>query len=222
MPVPRIVEAYVGEYASGKSECAINRALELLNEKEMVTLADLDFVEPFYTLRPIREELKAKGLNVIAWTTGETLGFGETGSVVRPDMRWVLSNPGHVIMDVGYGVKGSKALNLVEGSWQDPDLQILVVVNTARPMTASVEDIVDYVKALGPVHGLINNSHLGDETVVGFVQEGARVVSRAASMLGLPLVATCADEGLKEDLGEVDVTGTQVRYLKRHMQRTFW
>ena len=28
-PAPRVVEAYIGEYASGKSEIAVNRALEL-------------------------------------------------------------------------------------------------------------------------------------------------------------------------------------------------
>ncbi|MDA8226129.1 MAG: hypothetical protein M0T74_00210 [Desulfitobacterium hafniense] len=31
----RSIEAYVGEYASGKSECAVNRALELLKMKDI-------------------------------------------------------------------------------------------------------------------------------------------------------------------------------------------
>ncbi|MFA4884869.1 MAG: 4Fe-4S dicluster domain-containing protein [Desulfotomaculaceae bacterium] len=48
----RIVEAYVGEYAAGKSESAINRALEVVRQGRKVTLVDLDLVEPFYTLRP--------------------------------------------------------------------------------------------------------------------------------------------------------------------------
>ena len=62
---PRVVEAYVGEYASGKSELAINRALELKNQGRMVTLVDLDTVEPFYTLRPVKKMLEEKGLVII-------------------------------------------------------------------------------------------------------------------------------------------------------------
>ena len=62
----RLVEAYVGEYASGKSEVAINRALELLHACEEVTLVDLDLVEPFYTLRTLKEDLEARGIRVVA------------------------------------------------------------------------------------------------------------------------------------------------------------
>ena len=54
-----IIEAYVGEYASGKSENAVNRALELKRQGLAVTLVDLDTVEPCYTLRPIKQELEA-------------------------------------------------------------------------------------------------------------------------------------------------------------------
>ncbi len=49
----KIVEAFIGEYASGKSENAINRAMKLQSQGREVTLVDLDTVEPFYTLRPI-------------------------------------------------------------------------------------------------------------------------------------------------------------------------
>lgn len=48
----RIVEAYIGEYASGKSENAVNRALALAEQGRKVTLVDLDLVEPVYTASP--------------------------------------------------------------------------------------------------------------------------------------------------------------------------
>jgi hypothetical protein len=218
----RIVEAYVGEYASGKSECAVNRALHLLETEADVTLVDLDFVEPFYTLRPIREELKERGLGVVAWVTEETLGLGEAGSLMKPEMRWVLRRPGNIILDIGYGVKGAKILNLIEGADEDPDLKIFAVINSGRPLTSSFEDVRDYILGLGPVHGLINNSHLGDDTDIDFIQEGAKMVTAVAKSVGLPVIATCADERFKMDLGELDVAGNPVRYLKRYMPRTFW
>lgn len=106
----RIVEAYIGEYASGKSENAVNRAVALKKAGHDVTLVDLDLVEPVYTLRPLKAMLTDMGINVIAWTTEETLGLGEAGSVLHPAMRWALRNKGDVILDIGYGARGSSIL----------------------------------------------------------------------------------------------------------------
>ena len=80
----RVLEAYIGEYASGKSEVAINRALDLLTDGRKVTLVDLDIVEPFYTLRPLKKELEAKGLKVLAWDTSETHGLGKWEILLSP------------------------------------------------------------------------------------------------------------------------------------------
>lgn len=218
----RILEAYIGEYASGKSEVALNRALSLLERgRKPVTLVDLDLVEPFYTLRPIKKELEEKGLVVLAWETRNTMGLGEAGTLLKPEMRWALKREGDVILDVGYGIEGAKKIRLVEGA-EENRLRIYVVTNIARPITGDIESIVEYVKTLGPVHGLINNSHLGDDTDVEIVQEGARIIGAAAKTLNLPVILTTADDKLSPELGEKDVMGNPVFYLRRHMNRSFW
>jgi hypothetical protein len=219
----RIIEAYIGEYASGKSEVAVNRAIELLNEKRTVTLVDLDLVEPFYTLRPIKNQLSEMGLYVVAWETTETLGLGEAGSTIKPEARWVLRRPGDIILDIGYGVEGARVLNLIEGANSEKDLHIYVVLNIGRPMTASVNDIIEYVRSLGVVHGLINNSHLGDDTTLEFIQNGAEVISEAAELLNLPVIATYMEKRFNVEVtGSTDVKGNQIRYLNRLMTKTFW
>lgn len=76
----RIIEAYIGEYAGGKSEISINRALELKSQGRDVKLVDLDLVEPFYTLRPIKNQLEERGLEVIAMESKGSVGLGETGA----------------------------------------------------------------------------------------------------------------------------------------------
>lgn len=219
----RVAEAYVGEYASGKSEVALNRALSLLKEgQQTVTLVDLDLVEPFYTLRPLKKELEKKGLQVIAWETKDTMGLGEAGTLIKPEMRWVLKRTGHIILDVGYGVEGSKKLRLVEGVELGVNLKIYVVLNIARPITGDVLSIMEYVQTLGHVDGLINNSHLGDDTDIKIISEGATIITEAAQQLNLPVVWTTAMEVFREQLGAKDVMGNPVFYLKRHMDRTFW
>lgn len=218
----RIVEAYVGEYASGKSENAVNRALALSKQGLQVTLVDLDTVEPCYTLRPIKKELEEMGLHVVAWDTNETIGLGEAGCTIKGEMRWVLRRPGSIIMDVGYGVHGAAVFNLVEGAWEDPDLKIFAVVNASRPMTCSVALIIDYVRDLGRIDGIINNTHMAEETTVEIVEKGAKLITEAASILAIPVVATSAMAEIAAKMGEKDEMGNPIRPLNRYMPKAFW
>ncbi|HHZ16332.1 MAG TPA: hypothetical protein GX395_01675 [Clostridia bacterium] len=217
-------EAYVGEYASGKSEVAINRALWLFETGiRPVILVDLDLVEPFYTLRPLKKELEARGIKVLAWETLNTIGLGETGNLLQPVVRWALRREGAVVIDVGYGVAGIEKLRLLERpAFERESLKIYVVINIARPMTGDVEAVVDYVRALGAVHGLINNSHWGDDTEPAIIHEGAQVVTKAAKILGLPVIWTTVDQKWQKEIGSYDVCGNPVFFLKRYMPRAFW
>lgn len=248
-----IREAYVGEYASGKSEVAVNRALKLYEAgRRPVTLVDFDLVEPFYTLRPLKKELEKKGIKVLAWETIKTMGLGEAGNLLKPDTRWALQREGDVIIDVGYGVGGLAKLKLLEdpassdgidinedddkrggsgkpnnngdaGIVTKGELKIYAVINIARPLTGSVEAIVEYVRSLGPqVQGLINNSHWGDETEARIINDGVEIVTEAAESLGLPVIWTAADNKFRGQIGDFDRYGHPVFYLERYMQRAFW
>lgn len=218
----RFLEAYVGEYASGKSEVAINRALDLKTQGREVTLVDFDLVEPFYTLRPLKRKLEEKGIQVLAWNREESMGLGETGNLIKREARWVLKRPGDIILDIGYGVEGSKTLNLLEEKEKYPQLKIYAVINIGRPLTNTVKKIVDYIKSLGIIHGLINNSHLGRETDIAFVQKGAELVTRAGKILKLPIMCSYVQQSLKEVIGEYDRQGNPVRILHRYMEEAFW
>ncbi|WP_366923418.1 hypothetical protein MFMK1_000299 [Metallumcola ferriviriculae] len=217
----RVLEAYIGEYASGKSEMAINRAVELKQSGKNVTLVDLDLVEPFYTLRPIKLELESLGIDVIAWETRETMGLGEAGSILKPEMRWALRRETDVILDIGYGVEGARTLNLVEGA-REESLKLFAVINISRPMTASVEDIVEYVLSLGTVHGLINNTHLGDETDWEVIEEGAKILRQVSKEIGISVIFTAVDKKLKTTGKNKDSCGNPIKYIHRYMPRSFW
>lgn len=219
---PRIIEAYVGEYASGKSENAINRAIALHDHGLLVSLVDLDTVEPVYTLRPLKKELSEMGIDVVAWETRDTLGLGEAGNAIHPAMRWALLKPGNVIMDVGYGVHGAEVFNLIEGAYENPFLKIIAVINMSRPMTSTVAKVVEYVKELGRVDEILNNTHLDTETTVEVVQEGAKKVFEAAEKIGIPMVATAAMKEIADQIGPKDIVGCEIRPLKRLMPKAFW
>ncbi|MDA8097888.1 MAG: hypothetical protein M0028_10095 [Clostridia bacterium] len=219
----RYVEAYVGEGTSGKSEVAVNRALELTTRGRRVTMVDLDIVKPCYTLRPIQGSLLAMGVaEVVTWASRDQVGMGETPVLWNPAASWVLQRSGDIVFGVGYGVEGAKALALVEGSEVEADLRVIMVINTTNPLTATVSDIVEVVSSFPAVHALVHNTHLGDETTAEIIQDGARIVGEAASVLHMPVVATTAVAELAAAIGEVDCAGHQVRAIRRLMTDTFW
>ena len=218
----RIVEAYIGEYASGKSENAVNRALALAKEGRKVTLVDLDLVEPVYTLRPLIPILEEQGVHVIAWKTEETLGLGEAGSVLHPAMRWALRNEGDVILDIGYGSEGSAVLNLLEGIEKEKQLKVILVVNTLRPMTDSVDKILEYLDETGPAHGFIANTHLGEDTTPELMLQGLAMVREAADRANLPVYAMAVDERFRDDFPEDTCEGVPLRFLRRYLPLGFW
>ena len=217
----RIVEAYVGEYASGKSEMAINRALELSSQGRRVTLVDLDTVEPFYTLRPLKEFLEGLGLNLISFSTEDAFGLGETGAMLNPRARWALYNEGDIILDIGYGVYGAQALNLVEGASESKELQILAVINSTRPMTNSQERIAEYLQELGHVDAIIANTHLGDETTLEIIMEGNEEIIAVAKRLNIPVAFIAAEEKFAAQLIELN-TDIPVKFIKRYMPAAMW
>lgn len=217
----RIAEAYIGEYASGKSEIAINRSLELKQEGKTVTLVDLDTVEPFYTLRPLKQTLEEKGLNVISFSSSDSFGLGETGAMLNPRARWALMNDGDVILDIGYGVYGAQTLNLVEGANESSELKVIAVVNYTRPMTNSRDKIKGYIKSLGRVDAIVANTHLGDETTFDVIKQGNQEICRAAKELKLPLEFMVADEKLKGCIEE-EAFEYPVKYIKRYMPDAMW
>ncbi|NLC53978.1 MAG: ParA family protein [Firmicutes bacterium] len=222
----RVLEAYVGEYASGKSENAINRGRQLASKGRRVCLVDLDLVEPFYTLRPLKRRLEREGLEVLAWETSEVVGLGEAAIPLKKEMKTALTFAGDVIFDLGYGVDGRKLLNLISGSFtadsEGTRLRLLMVVNTTRPLTSSVPLILAYLQEFGAVDGLINNTHLGAETTVEIIQAGAVLVTEAARQAGLPVVATAALRPYARQIGAYDRMGNPVRPLDRYMADAFW
>ena len=216
-----MIEAFVGEYASGKSEVSINRALMLASTNQRVTIVDLDTVEPFYTLRPIKKVLEDKGLTVVCWDTKDTMGLGEAGSLLKPEMRWVLRRGGHIVLDVGYVAHGAKIFNLVEGASDHPALKIFAVVNTTRPMTSDSYRIVQYLQTLGRLDGIVHNSHLAELTDRDTIISGLSEVRKAAEQLGIPIISTCVDVDKIPEVGELELDHP-VWPIQRFMQKNIW
>ena len=221
----RVVEIYAGAYASGKSETALNRARQYAQLNKQITLVDLDTVEPAYTLRPIANDLRQMGIDVI--TQPDNFGLGEAASYVTPAQVNFLSNDGDIIVDVGYGAGGLDILDIVNNIDKETNLQAYLVLNTAKFETSTVDNIIEYVDFAGgserkyDFSGMISNTHFGDETTKEDVINGYNKLKTASQKVNIPIRAIGIDEKLAQDFG-LTYDGVEVWTYKRMMPKAFW
>ena len=222
----RFVEVYAGAYTSGKSETALNRAVSLAKDTK-ITLVDLDTVEPAYTLRPIAKKLEAKGVNVI--TQLEYFGLGEAGSYITPQQMNCLSSEGNIIIDVGYGASGLDILDILTNIEHEKNLQIFLVINTAKFETSTVENILDYIKFSQGANdkpwkkftGFISNTHLGDETTPDDVIRGYNILKKVSEATNIPIRAIGVSKILRNSF-ENQYDNIDVWFYDRMMPEALW
>lgn len=223
----RFVEVYTGAYASGKSETALNRALQFSKAGEGITLVDLDTVEPAYTLRPIAGELEQRGVKVI--TQPDSFGLGEAASYITPAQLNCLSQEGNIVIDVGYGAGGLDILDIITGIEKERNLKIYIVINTAKFETSDKESILEYLEfAAGEVKrdwkkfsGIISNTHLGDETTSIDIIKGYEKLKEAAEEVNLPIIAIGVDKRLEKEFSD-KYDGTDIWIYDRMMPKALW
>ncbi len=221
----RVIEIYAGAYASGKSETALNRARQYALQQKPITLVDLDTVEPAYTLRPIANDLRQMGINVI--TQPDNFGLGEAASYVTPAQVNFLSNDGDIIIDVGYGAGGLDILDIVNNIDKETNLKAYLVVNTAKFETSTVDNIIEYIDfARGSERkydfsGMISNTHFGDDTTKEDVINGYNKLKIASEKVNIPIRAIGVDEKLTQNFG-LTYDGIDVWIYKRMMPKAFW
>ena len=225
----RKVEIYTGAYASGKSENAINRAINYIKNNKEITLVDLDTVEPAYCMRPLEKELRQMGINLILQS--DYFGLGEAGSyVTNEQINCLKKTTGDIIIDVGYGVTGLDTLDIINDIDLEENIDIFLVVNTAKFETKDAESIIEYIefnngdnkKQWKKITGLISNTHLGDETTYDDIIKGYEILKEVSNKTSIPIVAISVDEKFKEKFTDNKYDNKPVRYLHRLMPKALW
>lgn len=180
----------IGAYGSGKSEFSIHLAQSLNHSGNQVVLADLDVVNPYFRSRDVRDDFALLGIEVIA-PEGQ---FRHADlPMISPRIKGAIENPAKtVILDVGGDPAGCRAL----GRFIDPidtrGYEMLFVVNTFRPFTTSVEEILQMQANLEFASKLkiteyVCNNNLMEYTTLEVMQTGIKMLEECGRRTGLPL-----------------------------------
>lgn len=201
----------VGNYGSGKTELALNLALDAAST-QTTTLVDLDIVNPYFRSGEKAEELRAAGVRVLM----PTFAMSTVDIPALPaEIQSVFEQPGQkVIFDVGGDDTGAAALGRYAPSFRRyrQDTTVCLVVNAMRPLTQTAEDVVDLAQRIAArgrmdIDVIINNTNLADRTDADMVRKGREIAQEAARLLGIPRVVDAAMPAL----------GLEALPLKRHM-----
>ncbi len=211
----------VGNYGSGKTEVAVNLAVDQHSKGKQVRLADLDLVNPYFRTREARHALTALGIEVVlpaeGWLQADL-------PILVPQVAGIIRRPGDLaILDAGGDGVGARVLAALGEAFRDtPEApQVLQVVNPFRPNTDTVERCQAMRGAIEAasrlkVTGWVGNPHLMDETAPAHIQQGHDLMRALAAASGLPLVFMAVADGMRPAVA-ADAMACPILTIRRQM-----
>jgi hypothetical protein len=198
------VVVIVGNYGSGKTEVAINLAVDQHARGLEPLLADLDLVNPYFRTREARHALAALGIKIIlppeGWLQADL-------PILSPKVAGLIRSPGQLaILDVGGDGVGAVVLAALADAFKSvvASLQMFQVVNPFRPNTGTVARCQAMRVAIESasrqkISGWIGNAHLMDETTIEHIRQGYDLLQELSASSGLPLVCMAVNEALMSE-----------------------
>lgn len=226
MPSIRPLTVVTGHYGTGKTNLAINLALGLARSHGDVTLVDLDVVNPYFRSSDYTALLSRHGVRVVAPTfAGTTLDTPSLPASIGA----ALTSGGHVLVDAGGDDVGATALGRYAHDIEAADHDVLYVINRYRSLTATPQEAADLLAEIERASrlratGVVNNSHLKDETTAETVLDSLAFARETARLLGLPLVCTTIPARLADSLSDIpgETTYVENAYPVEVCVRTPW
>lgn len=201
----------VGHYGSGKTEFALNYAYALKSRGRRVVMSDLDVVNPYFCSKEKSEELRAAGIEIISnnfnndWKVDAlTLHAGIQSHF--------LGREEDAVVDVGGNAAGARVLGAYAAFMGDRPYEMFMVINANRYETQSAEEMEAFMREIERmsglhVTGLVNNTHMVEESSAEDVLKGNRVAVELSEKTGIPVRYTMYKKELENELSAANLAG---------------
>ncbi|MBO7711373.1 MAG: hypothetical protein J6S83_12960 [Lachnospiraceae bacterium] len=193
-----------GHYGSGKTNIAVNMALDVRRQTERVAIADLDIVNPYYRSADSVRELDEAGIRLIV----SRYANSNVDIPAMPQEMYAIVDDRELtcIVDVGGDDRGAYALGrLSPAIREENNYDMLLVVNRFRPLTRDAESTMEVMREIEEAAslkftGIINNSNLGAATTPEDVLSSLAYADEVARLCSLPVVMTSVTQDIGEKL----------------------
>ena len=199
------VKVLIGNYGSGKSELALNFAMQAAARGDRTELLDLDMVNTYFRLTERGKMVEQKEIRLVspnfACSGIETLSLpAEVSSAFVLD--WDT-----VIFDVGGDDVGATALGRYHRDFMalEPGaLEVLNVVNIRRPLASTVEKIHRLQEGMQTharlqITGMINNTNLSTMTSADDLWDGYELLRQVVDLTGIPVAYTTGKKDILDE-----------------------
>ena len=208
------VFVYVGMFGSGKTELAINTAVELKKEEKNVALLDIDVISPYFRSRDKKDPLEEMGIKVVS--PPGALSHADLPIITAQVGGYISNESFFTVADVGGNEDGATVLGSLKPFLDRVNKKVFFVVNTLRPFSTTFDEIVRNIKKISAVSRtkidyLINNTNIAQETTEENVKSGEELIKKVSEYLEIPVAFTVVSE-------EMDFQGEfPVLKLKRYL-----
>lgn len=195
----------VGHFGSGKTEVAVNIAMELGKRGYVFSLADLDVVDPYFRSRDRKDILEQAGGRLIASSQAH---MDADLPSMPPDVSVLFDNLDmYGVLDIGGDPSGARVLARYRQQLKNCQARVLCVVNGNRPLSDTPEKAAAYIerieKAAGmSIDGLINNTHCCQLTELNDIRAGAALTEDVSACTGIPVICHAVPEWLAVQASE--------------------
>jgi len=199
---------FAGHYGSGKTNIAVNYALQLAGEGKKVCIGDLDIVNPYFRTKDSAVQLDAAGIELISPQYANT--NVDLPALPAENYRLVQDKSIYGIMDIGGDDRGAYALGrYTPFILAENDYRMAFVANCYRPLTRTPEDALEIMREIEaacklPFTCIINNSNLGWEPTPETVIESTEYIKKLCRISGLPLWMHTAEQKVAAKLPPMD------------------
>lgn len=211
----------LGGFGSGKSEMALNLALEKAAEGSCM-LVDLDVINPYFRVSEREDMLDKAGVELIS--PPYSMKKIEIMSLSPRVYAAFTPGDGTVIFDVGGDHVGAAALGQYKPNFSripPEDLEILFIVNPMRPVAADLQSawsLLEKVEGVSRLRftGIVNNGNMAEESDLSHLLAGYDLVKELSDKTGVPVWGTCGQERiLKEYEAYAKKHGLEEKYIGR-------
>ena len=182
---------FAGHYGSGKTNIAVNYALQLAQDGKKVCIADLDIVNPYFRTKDSAEVLEQAGVELISPQFANT--NVDLPALPAESYRLVQDLDTWGVMDIGGDDRGAYALGrFTPFILQENNYRMAFVVNFCRPLTTAAEDALEVMREIEKACSMhftciVHNTNLGPETTAETVNGAMEKLNLLCSLSGLPL-----------------------------------